>query len=89
MAVAESATDNTPVKLEEKSAAAISGFPPSPSTIPLEEDWGKALKLKIQDKDGKEYEFGSLVQPDAETDTVLVIFGIGNPPSHPIINNWS
>lgn len=51
------------------------GFPPSPSVLPSSSDWDNILKLSVQDAEGKQHTLDSLVQPDNETDTVLLIFG--------------
>lgn len=76
MAVAETETPTEQTEPMQSADLKTSGFPPSPSTLPLETDWEKALKINVQDQEGKQHEFGSLLQPDADTDTVLVIFGM-------------
>ncbi|KAF3931730.1 hypothetical protein ABW19_dt0207760 [Dactylella cylindrospora] len=50
------------------------GLPPSPSYLPSQPNWDRALQLPIQDAEGNFHTFESLVQPDSETDTVAVIF---------------
>ncbi|KAK6527938.1 hypothetical protein TWF281_009199 [Arthrobotrys megalospora] len=51
-----------------------SGLPPSPSQLPSQPEWDKALSLPIVDGDGEIHSFESLIQPDHEIGTVLVIF---------------
>ncbi|KAK6359642.1 hypothetical protein TWF696_000786 [Orbilia brochopaga] len=63
-----------PVLAKPLSQSPSNGLPPSPSQLPSQPEWDLALKLPIQDADGNTHTFESLIQPDRETDTVLVIF---------------
>ncbi|KAK6543135.1 hypothetical protein TWF694_007055 [Orbilia ellipsospora] len=62
------------VKAKPMSPSSSNGLPPSPSQLPSKSEWNNALQLPIQDSNGNTHTFGSLVQPDSETDTVIVIF---------------
>ncbi|EPS35879.1 hypothetical protein H072_10653 [Dactylellina haptotyla CBS 200.50] len=54
--------------------SASNGLPPSPSHLPSQSEWESAQQLYVQDSDGIPHKFGSLIHPDSETDTVVVLF---------------
>ncbi|KAK6345149.1 hypothetical protein TWF718_007078 [Orbilia javanica] len=75
MAVA--ATSNSKSKVapaKPMDQSPLNGLPPSPSQLPSQSEWDRALLLPIVDGDGQIHSFESLIQPDGEIDTVLVIF---------------
>jgi len=58
------------------SGAGVSGFPPSPDTLPDDATWKKAQEFSLQKLDATTVSFKELLAPDQETDTVLVIFSM-------------
>ncbi|KAK6520471.1 hypothetical protein TWF506_000725 [Arthrobotrys conoides] len=75
MAVAATSNPKSKVVLAKPMVQSpSSGLPPSPSQLPSQSEWDKALSLPIVDGDGEMHSFESLIQTDHEIDTVLVIF---------------